>query len=84
MEGHPERYYSEYELARPVIRSFDEPDEEIYDGQTEQWLTPFWDPLGAPFMVHEYPAPYVGPFPSSYQEEPVEKPAPQLHPLPQP
>ena len=80
IEGHPERYYSEYELAKPVIRSFDEP-EEIYDIHPEQWLRPsFWDPLEAPFMVHEHPAPYVGPTPYfvPYRDEPASKPAPQL------
>ena len=35
IEGHPERYYSEYELTRPLIRSFDEPEGEIFDGHTE-------------------------------------------------
>ena len=30
IEGHPERYYSEYELAKPAIRSFEEPETGVY------------------------------------------------------
>ena len=70
-----------------MIRSFEEPEGEYYDGHFEEWLTPFWDPLEAPFMVHEHPAPYVGPTPYfvPIRDEPASVLAPQLQPLtPQP
>ena len=65
MEGHPERYYSEYEMARPIIRSFEEPEEEVVYTGHGGWMSPYWDPLGAPFIVHDHPAqyPYIGPAP---------------------
>jgi hypothetical protein len=60
VEGHPERYYSDYELARPIVRSFDDEfGEDVYDGHHEEWITPFWDPHAAqsPSMIHHHPAP---------------------------
>ena len=77
---HPDRYYSDYEMSRPVIRSFQMPefDADFYDDDDEdfrEWQ-PYWDPLTAPFMIRPptHYAPYVPrPFEVPEQQEPTEE-----------
>ena len=95
--GHHQGYYSDYELQRPITRSFDDQfgGQSVYDGHHEEWITPYWDPLAfhpAPIMTHEYSHPYIGPVPASAPDgrtpmplrQPQPAPLPAVQPAPQP